>query len=351
MSQTTAEQTGDQHKPAIVDELYEVTDTKEIQRVIYRDNYIVVTRSRDHTETNEYTHTVYTVEEFTNEQAYGYMSKIDTTSSIPKANQKTVSHTNIQQENNDQLVLNTDTTETYTHEDTEEGENNGADDVNLLTTPEANDESTPQEQWRNVKFVGENIEQRLHERNYKTKADIRVTKNEDLCNIPGISDKTARNLKAYAKNDETIEQWSDLPFIGDSIEQRLHEHGFETTTDIINADINELYTIPQVGEKVVESLIKYATTHPTTTTETATNTISADTTDTGEREKWNEVKYIGDFVMRELYEHGFETIDDLSNATDAELDKVTQLGDKARESLKNHVQNKQLNNMTSSTPA
>lgn len=349
MSQTTAEQTAEQHKPAIVDELYEVNDTNELKRVIYRDDYIVITRSEDPSETSDdtthYTHDMYTVEEFTNEQAYGYMNKVETTSSIPKANQKTVSNTNIQQENNEQLVLNTnENTDAYTHENTDASESNGVDDVELLTTPEAGDESKPREQWSDVQFVGENIEQRLYERNIETKADVRVTKQEDLCEIPGISEQTAKNLKAYARKDETVEKWSDLPFIGSSIEQRLHEHGFETKTDITDADINTLYSIPQVGEKVVESLIAYATTHPTT--DTADTTDAGTDQHSGEREKWNEVKYIGDFVMRELYEHGFETVDDLSNATDAELDKVTQLGDKARESLKTHVQNKQLNNMT-----
>jgi len=360
MSQTEHPRNEYEHKPSVVDELYEDRENGKIKRVVYRDDFVVVLRADNENNTNEttdatqsYTHEVLREDTFVNKQVRGELQhKPNTTSDIPKANNKIVSEAKELWSNEDELDNRTEIGElkhsgdkmsNVTEEDTTESTD---------TVSEKRGVSKPKEPWSTVKFVGENIEQRLYDNGFETKADIRITKEEELRSIAGISERTAKNLKAYALEDETVEDWSELEFIGDALETRLHEHGFETKADIQNADINKLKSVDRMGEKTIASLVDYATQtgidggeSDTTASDSDENTERDDT----DWEDWRTVKYVGDFVMGQLYDHGFKTVGDVYDASDDELAEVPQLGTKAMEKVKQHAESRKLNDMTSST--
>lgn len=62
--------------------------------------------------------------------------------------------------------------------------------------------------------------------------------------------------------------------------------------------------------------------------------------DVDEREVWKEVPYIGDEAMQNLYDNGFETVQDVKNATDDELIAVDIMGEGTVSGLREYVEDK-----------
>lgn len=59
-----------------------------------------------------------------------------------------------------------------------------------------------------------------------------------------------------------------------------------------------------------------------------------------EREDWKEVPYIGEEATENLYNYGFETVEDVENATDDELIEVPILGEGTVNGLREYVEGK-----------
>lgn len=363
MSQTSSQADGTEykHKSAMVNDLYEAEDTSALKRVVYRDDFIVVMRSEVQTnaddEQPQYTHDLLREDEFSNEQAYGRLTyKPNASSPIPEANQGMIQEVDAKQpvDARPDVVSLSDSEPPVAASDSEGDDTYQSDTV---TTPGgARSVASKQEEWRNVPFVGETLEARLYDHGFESKADIQLTSETELCEIPQLGKKAARNLKAFAAEGES-ESWSEVPFIGDKLESRLHEQGYRTKSDMTETSNAELQDVTRIGEEKASELKAFATDtgdgETDTSSETPSNPGDNDTvpTDIDELEDWTTVKYIGNTVMQNLHENGFKTVHDVVEASEGELSDVDQLGEDTITNIQSYARSARVKDMTQSNQA
>lgn len=284
----------------IKDDLYRDTRSDELKRVIYGDDQVTLIRESTMDRTGKkHIHAILSTKDFKNKQEHGRLEfKPDAESDIPKADQikedetkeekskkvkKKISNASSKSKEggNDEDNENTTSPENPPEDGdtiTAYVEDNGDNDQTSEPTSTEDKLDDDPAGWTAVSGVGDNTALEMYKAGYDSLEKVRDTSIEELTKVNNVGKGTAKNFKEHAtksqqksdstnqRKDNTEEEeestdavkWNNVDGIGKKMDQRLHNNGFNTISDMKNADKESLESIDNLGPKGIEQLRDYA---------------------------------------------------------------------------------------------
>lgn len=114
----------------------------------------------------------------------------------------------------------------------------------------------------NIEHIGESLVDQLLENNLiKDPADLYYLKKEDLMNLERMGPKSAQNVLDELERSKSNDLWRlihalGIRYVGEKTAKLLEEH-FESLDDLMKSDYNKLITIPEIGDKVADSIVHF----------------------------------------------------------------------------------------------
>ena len=113
-----------------------------------------------------------------------------------------------------------------------------------------------------INTLGEKTIEALYEKGLvHSVSDLYQLKNEDILQLEGFKELSAQNLLTGIENSkntpfENVLYGLGIRFVGKTVAEKLARH-YRNIDSIIQADYDSLIEVPEIGEKIAESVINY----------------------------------------------------------------------------------------------
>lgn len=114
----------------------------------------------------------------------------------------------------------------------------------------------------NIEHIGESlVDQLLKNSLIKDPADLYYLKKEYLMNLERMGPKSAQNVLDELEKSKSNDLWRlihalGIRYVGEKTAKLLEEH-FESLDELMKADYNKLVAIPEIGDKVADSIVHF----------------------------------------------------------------------------------------------
>lgn len=113
------------------------------------------------------------------------------------------------------------------------------------------------EELEDLPGVGKETAEEMRKKGFTDMKYIASLSVQDLTRIPNIGEKGAKEILEYAK-DNPMGKIKDLPGVGKETAEEIKRHGCTVMSCIVESSIEELTEIPNIGKKGAEKIIEFA---------------------------------------------------------------------------------------------